>query len=95
MNNLADFPSVLAKGSVAEVKAILRATIGRIEVFPKEKKARVGFLRLPSRALLSRIALEKSARISVLAGARFVAIHNILSAYIIKRWKLPRKGGRT
>jgi len=61
---------VLEKGSVAEVKAILRAYIGRVEYDPDENRARVGFLRLPTRALISKLAPE-SARISVVAGAGF------------------------
>jgi len=61
---------VLEKGSVAEVKAILRAYIGRVEYDHRKNRARVGFLRLPTRALISRLAPE-SARISVVAGAGF------------------------
>ena len=61
---------VLEKGSVAEVKAILRAYIGRVEYDHKKNRARVGFLRLPTRALISKLAPE-SARISVVAGAGF------------------------
>ena len=61
---------VLEKGSVAEVKAILRAYIGRVEYDHKKNRARVGFLRLPPRALISKLAPE-SARISVVAGAGF------------------------
>jgi hypothetical protein len=65
---------VLEKGSVAEVKAILRAYIGRVEYDHETNRARVGFLRLPTRALVSRLAPE-SARISVVAGARYVPLH--------------------
>jgi len=61
---------VLEKGGVAEVKAVLRAYIGRVEYDHKKYQARVGFLRLPTRALISRVAPE-SARISVVAGARY------------------------
>ena len=61
---------VLEKGSVAEVKAILRAYIGRVEYDHGTNRARVGFLRLPTRALVSRLAPE-SAGISVVAGAGF------------------------
>ena len=61
---------VLEKGSVAEVKAILRAYIGRVEYDHETNRARVGFLRLPTRALISKAAPE-SARISVVAGAGF------------------------
>ena len=62
---------VLAKGSVAEVKAILRAYIGRVDYEPETNRARVGFLRMPTRALVSAAAPE-SARISMVAGARFL-----------------------
>jgi DNA invertase Pin-like site-specific DNA recombinase len=65
---------VLEKGSVAEVKAILRAYIGRVEYDHETNRARVGFLRLPTRALVSRLAPE-SARISVVAGARYEPLH--------------------
>ena len=65
---------VLEKGSVAEVKAILRAYIGRVEYDHEANRARVGFLQLPTRALISRLAPE-SARISVVAGARYVPFH--------------------
>ena len=60
---------VLEKGNVTEVKAILRAYIGRVDYDAEKNKARVGFLRLPTRALMSHVAPE-SARISVVAGAR-------------------------
>jgi hypothetical protein len=56
---------------VAEVKAILRAYIGRVDYAPETNRARVGFLRMPTRALVSRLAPE-SARISMVAGARFL-----------------------
>jgi len=59
---------------VAEVKAILRAYIGRVGYDHETNRARVGFLRLPTRALISRLAPE-SARISVVAGARYVPFH--------------------
>jgi hypothetical protein len=65
---------VLEKGGVAEVKAVLRAYIGRVEYDHEKNRARVGFLRLPTRALVSRLASE-SARISVVAGARYVPLH--------------------
>jgi len=61
---------VLEKGSVAEVKAVLRAYIGRVEYDHETNRARIGFLRLPTRALISKAAPE-SARISVVAGAGF------------------------
>jgi site-specific DNA recombinase len=60
---------VLEKGSVAEVKAILRAYIGRVEYTPETNRARIGFLRLPTRALISEDAPE-SANVSMVAGAR-------------------------
>ena len=61
---------VLEEGSVAEVKAILRAYIGRVEYDPEKNKARVGFTRLPARALAMGLAPE-SARISMVAGVGF------------------------
>ena len=73
MANLDRMQEVLEKGSVAEVKAILRAYIGRVEYDPETNRARVGFLRMPARALVSELA-PKSARISMVAGAR-VGIH--------------------
>jgi hypothetical protein len=51
MNSLSDFQEVLSNGSIAEVKAVLRAYIGRINVDPLLRKARVGFYRLPTRIL--------------------------------------------
>lgn len=51
MRSLEDFQEVLANGSIAEVKAVLRAYIGRIDIDLHNKKARVGFYRLPTRAL--------------------------------------------
>ncbi len=68
--SLDNLHEVLAEGTVPEVKAVLRAYIGRIEVDPFKGKARIGFLRLPIRAFLSGCAPE-SARFSVVAGARF------------------------
>jgi hypothetical protein len=82
---------VLEKGSVAEVKAVLRAYIGRVEYDHETNRARVGFLRLPTRALISHLAPE-SARISVVAGAGFVAIHNLFSPFLRRIWALPRRG---
>ena len=82
---------VLETGSVAEVKAVLRAYIGRVDYNAETNRARVGFLRLPTRALVSRLAPE-SARISVVAGAGFVAIHNLLSPFLRRTWALPRRG---
>jgi DNA invertase Pin-like site-specific DNA recombinase len=69
MASLDRMQEVLEKGSVAEVKAILRAYIGRVEYDPETNRARVGFLRMPARALVSELAPE-SARISMVAGAR-------------------------
>jgi hypothetical protein len=51
MRSLEDFKEVLSNGSIAEVKAVLRAYIGRIDVNPSNRKARVGFYRLPTRAI--------------------------------------------
>ena len=70
VKRLTEFREVLANGSVAEVKTILMAYIGRIEMFPDKKRARVGFFRLPTRALISGTAQE-SARISLVAGTGF------------------------
>ncbi len=71
MAGLDNLEDVLAQGSVAEVKAVLRAYIGRIEVDPFNGKARIGFLRLPIRAFLSRQPSPETARVSGLAGAGF------------------------
>jgi hypothetical protein len=51
MRSLEDFKEVLANGSIAEVKAVLRAYIGRIDIDLRNKKARAGFYRLPTRSL--------------------------------------------
>ncbi|MFC1856314.1 hypothetical protein ACFL2A_07240, partial [Thermodesulfobacteriota bacterium] len=51
MNSLSDFEEVLANGSIAEVKAVLRAYIGRIDIDLRNNKARVGFYRLPTRVV--------------------------------------------
>lgn len=51
MRSLSDFQEVLANGSIAEVKAVLRAYIGEIHIDSHKKSARVGFYRLPTRAL--------------------------------------------
>ena len=77
MECLSEFREVLKNGSIAEVKAVLRAYIGRVEVFPDEKRARVGFFRLPTRALIAQTAppsarqAGKSAGISLVAGVGF------------------------
>jgi len=67
-------PEVLAHGSVAEVKSVLRGFIATIEYNPETRKARVGFYPLersePARAILGFNAPE-SARISMVAGARY------------------------
>ena len=67
-------PEVIAHGSVAEVKSVLRGFIATIEYNPETRKARVGFYPLersePARAILGFNAPE-SARISVVAGAGF------------------------
>jgi hypothetical protein len=70
LKGLDELEQVPAPGSVAEVKALLRAYIGWIEVDAKNGKARIGFLRLPIRALLSASAPE-SARISMVEGAEY------------------------
>jgi len=70
-NSLDDLEQVLAQGGVAEVKAMLRAYIGHIEVDPFNGKARIGFLSLPIRAFLSRQPSPETARVSGLAGAGF------------------------
>jgi DNA invertase Pin-like site-specific DNA recombinase len=57
MQSLSDFHEVLANGSIAEVKAVLRAYIGRIDIDLRNKKARVGFYRLPTR-VASRTELD-------------------------------------
>jgi len=66
-------PEVLAHGSVAEVKSVLRGFIATIEYNPETRKARVGFYPLertePARAILGFNAPE-NARISGVAGAR-------------------------
>ena len=53
-----------------------RAYIGQIEYDPETNRARVGFLRMPTRALVSELAPE-SARISMVAGARYVVLKKI------------------
>ena len=70
MANLDQLQEVLDKGSVPEVKAILRAYIGRVEYDPDKNRARVGFLRMPARALTTSVAPE-SAIFSMVAGAGF------------------------
>lgn len=70
MASLERLEEVLDRGSVAEVKAILRAYIGRVDYDLNKNRARVGFLRMPTRALVSTLAPE-SARISVVAGGGF------------------------
>ena len=72
---------VLEKGSVAEVRAILRAYIGRVEYDPEANRARVGFLRMPARALVSGLAPE-SARISMVAGARYAPEKKITGRHV-------------
>ncbi|MFC1855276.1 hypothetical protein ACFL2A_01880 [Thermodesulfobacteriota bacterium] len=54
ISGLADFQEVLANGSIAEVKAVLRAYIGRIDIDLRNNKARIGFYRLPTRVIGSR-----------------------------------------
>jgi hypothetical protein len=51
MNSLSDFQEVISNGSIAEVKAVLRAYIGRIDIDPLNKRARIGFYRIPTRAV--------------------------------------------
>ena len=51
-------------------KTVLATYIGQIQVDPFNKKARIGFLRLPIQAFISDSA-PKSARISMVAGAGF------------------------
>jgi len=70
LKGLDELQQVLAQGSVAEVKALLRAYIERVDVDVKNGKARIGFFRLPIRASLSASAPE-SARITMVAGAGF------------------------
>ena len=70
LGNLERLQQVLEAGSVAEVKAILRAYIGRIDVYPKNGKARIGFLRMPTRALVSE-SVQSRTRISMVAGGGF------------------------
>ncbi|MBI2930485.1 MAG: recombinase zinc beta ribbon domain-containing protein [Planctomycetes bacterium] len=70
LGNLARLEQVLEAGSIAEVKAILRTYIGRIDVDPKNGKARIGFLRMPTRALVSE-GVQSRTRISMVAGAGF------------------------
>ena len=55
---------------MAKVKAIRRACIRQVEYDPETNRARADFLRLPTRALISRLAPE-GARIGVVAGAGF------------------------
>jgi DNA invertase Pin-like site-specific DNA recombinase len=66
-------PEVLAHGSVAEVKSVLRGFIATIEYNPETRNARVGFYPLersePARAILGFNAPE-NARISGVSGAR-------------------------
>ncbi len=68
--NLDRLEQVLESGSVAEVKAILRAYIDQIEVDMETNKARVGFRKLPARALVSESAHSRT-RISMVAGGGF------------------------
>lgn len=53
MTSIVNLEEVLARGSVAEVKAVLRAYIGRIEVDPFNGKARIAYLPLPVRAFIA------------------------------------------
>lgn len=68
LKGLDELQQVLAQGSVAEVKALLRAHIERVDVDVKNGKARIGFFKLPIRVLLSAPAPE-SARITMAAAA--------------------------
>ncbi len=67
---LDNLDEVLRQGSVAEVKSVLRAYIGRIKVDPHKKKARIGFLKIPIRAFSTDPA-ARTARISMVAGGGF------------------------
>ena len=70
--NLDHMQSVLEHGSVVEIKAILRAYIGRIEYDPENNKARVGFLRMPPPGLISNLMPHgKDSRFCMVAGAGF------------------------
>ena len=55
---------------VADEEHSFEDIIGRIDYDPDKHKARVGFLRMPTRALVSSLAPENP-RISVVAGAGF------------------------
>jgi len=83
LKGLDELEQVLAQGSVVEVRALLRTYIGRIEVDPKNGKARIGFIRLPIRALLSAPAQE-SVRIKMVAGARYMLYTRL------RNFKAPR-----
>lgn len=70
--NLNRLQMVLEEGSVAEVKAILRAYIGRIEYDPENNRARAGFLRMPPQALLSNLMPQRrDSSFCVVAGGGF------------------------
>lgn len=89
------FPEVLAHGSVAEVKSVLKGFIATIEYNPETRKARVGFYPLdrtePARAILGFNAPE-SARISVVAGARYAHQKKIFPPLQIETIKFEYKG---
>ncbi len=60
MAGLEKMQRVIEEGSVAEVKAILRRYIARIEYVPGKDKARIGFYDLPIQALVSESAAGNS-----------------------------------
>ncbi|MHC4917669.1 MAG: recombinase zinc ribbon domain-containing protein [Planctomycetota bacterium] len=60
MAGLDRIQQVIEEGSVAEVKAVLRRYIARVEYVPGKDKARIGFYDLPVQALLSDSASENA-----------------------------------
>ena len=70
LKSLDRLEEVLKAGSVAEVKAILRAYIGRVEYDPNKNKARIGFFPLPTETILSTDTPE-NAIFSMVAGVGF------------------------
>ena len=78
---------VLAKGQVLEVKKLLKTCVEEIVLEPEECQVTINY----TTPKMSSPELS----LSMVAGARYTAIHEKLSNWSVEYWPLPTKGRRT
>ena len=90
-----DFRQVAEEGTVEEKRRFVRSFVNVVELDPARGKGRAELLSLPKETALADISESAVSSFKVVAGACYAAIHNVLAQWLVRRWKLSRKGRRS